>query len=103
MQILKIVFRVVFGLLIFLFCIATVLNIFFHGVTFDDGLVIFYLELFLEFPIFLVFVLVILYCCLYKKTPISFFKTELIYLSIQIGMWFLLGFSQLIFCPKCLS
>ena len=80
MQIFKIIFGlIIFGQGLFVFC-----NILLGGTFPFAGLLLFYAVLFLQLPVFIIFVFVILYCCLYKKTPVSFFKIELIYLLINM-------------------
>jgi hypothetical protein len=63
------------------------------------GMLLFWVNL-IECPLFLVFIFVLLYKCLFKRNPVSRFKTELIYLLIQIGAIVLLALSYKV-CPTC--
>ena len=63
------------------------------------GMLLFYANLFM-LPLFFAFIFVLLYSCLFKRKPVAFFKTELIYLLIQIGSIILFELSYLK-CPDC--
>ena len=63
------------------------------------GTFLFYIN-FIDNPLFIAFVVVLLYSCIFKRKLISFFKTELIYLLIHIGATILLLLSY-INCQGC--
>jgi len=86
MKTLKIIFRAIFG-------VQTLLNLLFipseffprnaYGATIEY--IGTYILLFLQFPIFIIFTLVVLYNFLIRKIPISFFKIEFLYILSFIG------------------
>jgi len=98
MVIFKIIFRIVFGLAIFLDACWIINYLFVKNEHFLD-MYCFYVNM-LETLILLIFIILILYNRLFRKVPFSFFKTELIYLLIQIIVWVLLTFSSRA-CPTC--
>jgi hypothetical protein len=82
METFKITLRIVYAT-------ATVLNTLLAINKFLDGPagVLVWPTMFLNligYPLFVVFIFVLLYNCIFKRTPVSFFKTELIYFLI----WF---------------
>jgi hypothetical protein len=63
------------------------------------GTFLFYVN-FIDNPLFIAFIFVLLYNCLFKRKPVSFFKIELIYFVIHVGATILLLLSY-INCQSC--
>jgi hypothetical protein len=95
MKIFKIALRIAFAT-------GSVLNVltgiisFMGGPYQSVGIFLFWFNL-IEFPLFIAFFFVLLYKCIFKRKQVPLFKTELIYLLIQICAWVWLSFS----CPNC--
>jgi hypothetical protein len=98
METFKITLRSVFATAAVLNALVAILN-FFRGPAASIGIFLFYVNL-INIPLFIAFILVLLYNCLFKRKPVSFFKNELIYLLMQIGAIVLLELSY-INCPTC--
>ena len=98
MQIFKIIFRVVVGLASGL-NMLTAINNFWRGAGSVVGMALFYVNL-IELPAFIAFIFVFFINWLFMKRPVSFFKTELYYLLIQVCAWGVLALSY-ISCPTC--
>ena len=98
MKLFKITFRIIFGLAIFLGIYWIIIYLFIKRPSFT-AIVYFYVNL-VQMPILLIFIIIMFYNYLFRKIPLLFFKTELVYLLIQIIVWILLNFSS-ITCPTC--
>ncbi len=99
METFKTILRIVFATASVLCVLVAIHNVsHLEGEARFFGMLLFYANLFM-LPLFVAFI-VILYSCIFKKKHISFFKTELIYLLIQIGTIVLLQLSY-INCPDC--
>jgi hypothetical protein len=61
------------------------------GPTMSIGIFLFWFNL-VYIPVFITFIFVLLYQCLFKRKPVSFFKTELIYLLMQISAFAFLSY-----------
>jgi hypothetical protein len=94
----KMIFRIVLGLASALNALVAINN-FFLGTPTVIGMALFYVNL-IEYPLFVVFIFVFLINWLFMKKPVSFFKTELYYLLIQVCACILLALSY-IKCPTC--
>src|SRR5258708_28483334 len=98
MQIFKMIFRGVVGLASGLNAL-TAINNFFRGAGSVVGMLLFYVNL-IELPLLIAFIFVFLINCLFMKRPVSFFKTDLYYLLIQVCAWIVLALWYLSF-PRC--
>jgi len=98
MELFKITFRIIFGLTIFLGVYWVINYLFIKGIPFM-AIVYFYVNL-IQMPILLIFIVIMFYNYLFRKIPLSFFKTELVYVLIQIIVWTALYFSSST-CPTC--
>jgi hypothetical protein len=98
MKTFKITLRIVFATALVLNILVAITNVFL-GFGTVIGMLLFWINL-IDYPITLAFILVILYQWLFKRTPVSFFKTELIYLGVKIGAIVLFALSYNI-CPAC--
>ncbi len=94
----KLIFRIVFGLTIVLTVFWIINFLFIKGKPFG-GLLLFYVGL-LENLILVIFIFVVLYNRVFRKIPFAFFKTEWIYLLIQIIVGILFALSSKA-CPTC--
>lgn len=78
-------------------CVLTGIAALFGGGYYQSiGIFLFYFN-FINVPLCITFIFVVLYQCLFRKTPISFFKSELICFLIQIVANIFLVLS----CPNC--
>ncbi len=91
------IFRVVVGLASAVNVMNALTN--FGRVMPFGGLLLFYVNL-IELPVLIAFIFVFLINWLFMKRPVSFFKTELYYLLIQVCAWILFSLSY-INCPTC--
>lgn len=98
MELFKITFKSIFGLAIFLGVYWVINYLFIKGIPIM-AIVYFYVNL-VQTPILLIFIFIMFYNYLFRKIPLSYFKTELVYLLIQIIVWILLYFSSST-CPTC--
>lgn len=98
MKLFKIAFRIIFGLAILLGVYWVIIYLFIK-VPSSTAVVYFYVNL-IQMPILLIFIIIMFYNYLFRKIPLSFFKTELVYVLIQIIVWTLLYFSSST-CPTC--
>ena len=100
MNVFKIVFKIVFLMQIILWTIAAFTYIFsYQTFSYFDFLAV-NTMLFLQIPVFIVFLFVVLYNCLFKKKSFIFFKTEYMYVLILISVLLVLTLFYYI-CPNC--
>lgn len=100
MNVFRNIFKVVFLTQIALWLVASFTYLFSYKVFLYFDFLAVNIMLFIQTPIFLVFIFVVLYNWLLKKKPFIFFKTEYIYVSAFIGTLLLLGLFFYI-CSTC--
>ena len=98
METFKTTLRIVFATASVLNILVAITNVLL-GFGTPIGVLLFWVNI-IDFPLTIAFIFVILYQWLFKRTPVSFFKTELIYLLVKIGAIVLLALSYKV-CPTC--
>ena len=93
----KIILRIVFITTAVLCVLTGIIAALFRGGYYQSvGIFLFYFN-FINLPLIITFIFVAFYQCLFRKKPISFFKTELICFLIQIVANVFLA----LLCPNC--
>ena len=97
MNLIKQIFKIVFLIQIVLFVVAAICRLFSTSL-FDyiDYLAV-ALMIFVQAPMFLIFIIVLFYHYFIKKTTLYLFKRELIYICVFVASLLLLSFSYYIF------